>query len=137
MAQGWAAAVERRALQIAVVVGSLVPICAGLAGVRYGPAMLGLPVVDASLDSHYRYLSGLLFGIGLAFLGTVPRIEAHSARIRFLTLLVGIGGLARAAGIFLFGIPSTAMLAGLAMELVVTPLLCLWQARVARIAATP
>ena len=37
----------------------------------------------------------------------------------------------RLVGILLVGVPGGAMLFGLSMELVVTPLLCLWQGRVA------
>jgi len=46
-------------------------------------------------------------------------------------VIVFIGGLARLLGLMLTGVPSLTMLGGLAMELVVTPLLCLWQTRVA------
>jgi hypothetical protein len=35
---------------------------------------------EISSDSHLRYLSGLLLGIGLCFWSTVPRIEAKTAR---------------------------------------------------------
>ncbi len=83
------------------------------------------------LDSHVRYLSGLLLGIGLLFWGMVPRIERCGAVVRALTFLVFVGGLARLAGVLFVGTPSVAMVAALAMELVVTPLLCLWQARIA------
>jgi hypothetical protein len=54
---------------------------------------------------------------------------------RFLTLVVALGGLARLLGWALTGLPSFLMLAALAVELLVTPLLCLWQARVAAHAA--
>ena len=42
-----------------------------------------------------------------------------------------IGGVARLIGLLLTGLPSFAMLGGLFMELVVTPILALWQTRVA------
>ena len=86
------------------------------------------------LDSHVRYLSGLLLGIGLVFWGMVPGIERHKLIVRVLTVLVVIGGLGRMLGVFVAGTPSTPMAAALAMELVVTPLLCLWQSRIARLA---
>jgi hypothetical protein len=44
---------------------------------------------------------------------------------------VVIGGLGRLLGLGLTGIPSLFMLGGLVMELAVTPLLCLWQTRIA------
>jgi hypothetical protein len=48
-----------------------------------------------------------------------------------LTAIVFVGGLARLGGVIAVGEPSAPMLFGLAMELVVTPLVCLWQSRIA------
>jgi molybdopterin biosynthesis enzyme len=47
-----------------------------------------------------------------------------------------LGALARLLGLGVVGWPGTAMAAALVMELVVTPVLCLWQARVARLSAS-
>jgi hypothetical protein len=110
-----------------------VPIGAGGAGILYGPAMLTLgAAVPADLDSHYRYLSGLLLAIGLGFASTIPRIEHHSNRVRLLAGLVVLGGLGRLFGAAVTGWPSGPMAAALCMELIVTPALALWQYRVAR-----
>jgi len=129
---------ERRALQAAVAAGSLVPILAGAAGVLLGPVMLGsASVVSSDLDSHFRYLSGLLFAIGIGFASTVPRIESHGPRFLLLTLIVVAGGTGRLLGLLTIGPPSPAMEAALVMELVVTPGLALWQRRVARKATPP
>jgi hypothetical protein len=49
-------------------------------------------------------------------------------RIRFLTALVVIGGLARLLGVTLGDMPTLSVIAALAMELAIAPLLCLWQA---------
>lgn len=124
---------ERRALQFAIAIAGFVPVGAGLAGVVLGSTMLDDPIASLSLDSHVRYLSGLLAGIGIASWVLIPRIETATALFRLITFLVVIGGLARFAGLFAVGVPSPPMLFGLAMELVVTPLLCLWQARIARL----
>lgn len=121
---------ERRLLQQAVGVAATVPFAAGLYGVLFGPALTG-DVTSVSADSHFRYLSGLLLGVGLCFWSTIPRIEERTGRFRLLALLVVIGGLARLLGLFLTGLPSLAMIGGLVMELAVTPLLTLWQTRVA------
>ncbi len=120
---------EKRLLQVAIGKASLVPILAGGWAVWRGAAMLGGGNVD--LDSHFRYLSGLLLGIGLAFAATIPKIETQTSAIRLLTLIVVCGGLARAWGLF-HAVPSIAMIGGLIMELIVTPVLCLWQTRLAR-----
>jgi hypothetical protein len=125
-------ATERRLLQAAIAVFGLIPVGAGLSGVLLGPHFADTAAIgDLSLDSHFRYLSGLLLGIGLAFWGTIPAIERHAARFRLLTLIVFIGGLARLWALADAGIPGIPMLGGLTMELIGTPLLCLWQARIA------
>ncbi len=126
---------ERALLQIAVAVASLAPISAGLAGAIGGASLPGW-LDDAAfdgraLDSHLRYLSGLLFGIGIAFLATVPNIERHRRRFTLLAAIVFAGGLARLAGLAVAGTPHRGMLFALGMELIVTPLLWAWQRRVA------
>jgi hypothetical protein len=119
-------------LRVAVAIGGLVPVGAGLDGMIRGAAMLGgHPAADLTLDSHLRYLSGLLLAIGLGFWSTIPRIETRTARFRLLTAIVVAGGLGRLYGILAEGLPPAPMLFGLAMELGVTPLLCWWQGRVA------
>lgn len=122
---------ERKLLQRTVALLGLIPVGAGLAGVIIGPQMVDTGIVGVSAGSHYRYLSGLLFAIGLGFWSTIPSIEDQTGRFRLLAVIVFVGGLGRLFGLQLTGIPSLAMLGGLAMELVVTPLLCLWQARIA------
>ncbi|HVY12984.1 MAG TPA: DUF4345 domain-containing protein [Alphaproteobacteria bacterium] len=123
---------ERRALQTIIAISAIVPLAAGAAGMLQGMNMLADGALNLGLDSHMRYLSGLLFGVGLCFLSCIPRIETKTARFQLLTLIVFIGGLARLGGALLFGWPPAGMTFGLGMELIVTPLLCLWQRRVAR-----
>src|ERR1700677_1181207 len=95
---------EKRWLQIAVAVGGLVPVGAALAGAVPGAALLN-QVGDAPLDSHIRYLSGLLLGVGLAFWSTIPGIERQGSRFGMLTLIVVIGGFCRALGMLIWGLP--------------------------------
>ena len=66
------------------------------------------------------------------FWSAIPAIERRTEIVRTLTLFVVLGGLARLAGIFVVGMPDDGMMFGLFMELVVTPLIALWQGRVAR-----
>lgn len=126
--------VERRALQIAIGLACLVPLAAGLQGALQSAAMLRgvdapLPI---DLDSHYRYLSGLLLGVGAGFAACIPRIEARGTLFRTLALIVFAGGLARLYGAALHGLPGPGHVFGLIMELLVVPMNALWQARVAR-----
>jgi hypothetical protein len=120
------------ALRAVVAIAGIVPVAAGLDGMLRGAAMLGSqPAANLTLDSHLRYLSGLLLGVGLGFWSTIPRIEQRTPRFRLLTAIVVVGGLGRLYGILVEGVPPAPMLFGLAMELAVTPLLCWWQGRVA------
>jgi hypothetical protein len=113
-------------LQVAVAVGGCVPIAAGGAGVFLGPEFLNT-AANINPDSHFRYLSGLLLGIGLCFWSTIPQIQTEGTKFRLLAFIVFVGGCGRLFSIVAAGAPSSAMLAALAMELGVTPLLCFWQ----------
>jgi hypothetical protein len=124
----------KRALQAAVALSGMVPVSAGLAGMVLGSSFVGDASGGADLDSHFRYLSGLLLGIGLAFWSTIPGIERKGPLFALLTAFVVLGGLGRLASILVYDLPEDPMLAALVMELAVTPALCLWQARVARAA---
>jgi len=125
---------ERRLLQIATALAALVPLLAGGQGVIESAAMLkgvvSPPPID--LDSHYRYLSGLLLGIGLVFAASIRRIEAHGTIFRALGAIIVVGGLSRLVSLIENGAPGPGHQFGLVMELIVVPLIVLWQARVAR-----
>ena len=121
----------RKALQVAVAVGGLVPVLAGGLGALGGPAALGLPAGGIDADSHFRYLSGLLFAIGLGFWSTIPGIERRGVRFGLLTALVVAGGFGRLWALIVHGVPSVPMCLALAMELIVTPVLWLRQRRLA------
>jgi Domain of unknown function (DUF4345) len=123
--------VQRSLLQLSVGVAGIVPVAAGTAGILLGPKFVDA-LVGAGADSHFRYLSGLLLGVGLGFWSTIPRIEANGERFRLLSFIVVAGGVARLISLAVIGLPPIGMQAALAMELGVTPLLCLWQWRVGR-----
>lgn len=124
---------ERRLLQIAVAIACLVPISVGGWSIVHGPHFLGrAAVIPTDLDSHFRYVSGIFFAVGLGFASCVPAIERKTARFRLLGALVICGGLARLLSLVTVGVPSWGHVLGLAMELGVVPALLLWQARVAQ-----
>jgi hypothetical protein len=118
---------QRRALQITILLASIVPIGAGLAGALNGGLFLGEQAMAMPQDSHYRYLSGVLLAIGVAFASTAPKIERHTERFRLLTALVFVGGVVRLGGVILTGPPSASVIFALLMELAVTPILAVWQ----------
>ena len=125
--------IEKRLLQIVVAIACLVPLLTGGSSILHGPAMFGHPSdVPIDLDSHFRYVSGIFFGLGVAFTTCVPAIERKGARFRLLGAMVVCGGLARLYSLATVGVPSRGHLFGLAMELGVVPLLLWWQWRVER-----
>jgi hypothetical protein len=124
--------IEKRLLQIVIALACLLPLIVGAESIVRGPAAVGGPAtVPADLDSHFRYLSGIFFALGLAFVSCIPAIEARGPRFRLLGALVIAGGLARLVSLLAVGPPSTGHLAGLGVELVLVPLLLLWQASLA------
>jgi len=121
---------ERRLLQSIVAVLALVPILSGLAGIVWGLGVFDrhfTPSLDG--DSHVRYLSGLLFAIGLGYWSTVPRLHTQGPRFRLLTGLVLIAGLARLYAVARYGIPGALMQGALVMELIVAPCVAIWRER--------
>lgn len=125
--------IERRLLQFAVAIACLVPLAVGGWSIVHGPHFLGhAATIPTDLDSHFRYLSGIFFGLGIAFATCIPNIEDKGPRFRLLGAFVVCGGLARLVSLASVGVPSAGHIFGFAMELGVVPLLMLWQARVAR-----
>jgi hypothetical protein len=118
---------ERRAFQICLAAAACVPVTFGLWGVLSG---FGAPGLFA--DSQYRYLSAILFGMGIAFWIMVPTIERQRWPFRMLCALVVLGGLARGATGLAQGIDKYSGIA-LVMELAVTPALYLWRERIDRL----
>ena len=123
---------ERRLLQMVVAVACAVPILAGLDGVLRGPAIVSAHDASTDLDSHFRYMSGIFLTMGFGFVSTIRNIERNGRTFRLLGAMVVVGGLARALSWMTVGAPGLSQQFGLVMELVVVPLLLLWQARIAR-----
>lgn len=128
-------AIERRLLQIAVALASLVPLSMGtISVIRSADVLRGVQgPLPIDLDSHFRYLSGILLGIGLAFVAAIPTVERRAALFRTLGFVILIGGLARLLSLLQEGVPGPGHQFGLVMELVVVPLIVLWQARIERL----
>lgn len=124
---------ERRLLQMAVALACLVPLGAGTAGVVAGPGMIAGKLAGElpDLESHYRYLSGLLLGLGIGFAVSIPTIERRSELFAVLSAIVVVGGFARLYALLVHGMPTIPHVLALGMELIVVPLLFAWQRRIA------
>lgn len=123
---------ERRLFQSLIAVLALLPLFAGIAGVAKGPGFLGgHPPWPTDLDSQLRFLSGVFLAMAIAWYACIPAIERKGRLFRLLAAFTIAGGLARLVSLGLAGPPSTGHRVGQVMELVVVPLLVLWQWRIA------
>ena len=116
-------------LAMAIAVAALVPVSAGFAGVLLGPGFVGGAPGPAEATSHFRYLSGLLLGIGLGFWWCAQALGRRGTVFSVLCGVVVVGGAARLLGLALGPLPPWPHLLALGMELLVTPALWLaWRA---------
>lgn len=124
---------EKTLLQIALAVGGAFSLFVATISVTQGTAAISADgPANLGLDSHFRYLSGIFLGVLIAMYSCIPDIERKGTRLRLVGGLIVCGGLARLIGVFAMGLPGWGHRYGLVMELIVTPLILLWQARVAR-----
>jgi hypothetical protein len=121
-------------LQVVLAIVSLIPLSAGLAGIWKGPAFYDV-AASVSADSHMRYLSGLLFGIGIVVWWIIPRVEKSSEAFAAITAIVFVGGMARLWSLIHIGAPTGGMAYAIFVELALTPVLFFWQRRIVRLSA--
>ncbi|MFC6021568.1 DUF4345 domain-containing protein [Plantactinospora solaniradicis] len=126
---------NRRGLQVVLGLLATVAVASGLSGMLAGPAALpGAGPVDATVDSGFRYASTFWFAAGVLAWWAVPRVERASTVLRLTLGVVILGGFARLLAVLASGWPHPVYLGTLVVELVVVPLVLLWQAGVARAA---
>ena len=121
---------ERRLLQIAFALAGLVLIVFGLAGVFFGAHFADLSG-SVEMDSYFRFLKGMLLGIGLIYWSSIPDIAWHSERISVVTFILVLGAVPRLIAVIGHGVPTIGILISLAGELIFAPLLWLWHQHVA------
>lgn len=119
---------ERRLLQGVIAATCTVSLSASVTSILWGPAwLMDDGYVPTDLDSHFRYLSGLLLAIAIGFLSCMRDIESKGPRMRLLAAIVIAGGLSRAYSAGVVGLPSFGHLGGLTIELVIVPVVTAWQ----------
>jgi hypothetical protein len=121
---------ERVLLQIAFALAGLLLIVFGLAGVFFGANFADLSG-SVEMDSYFRFLKGMLLGIGLIYWSSIPDIARHSERISVVTFILVLGAVPRLIAVIGHGVPTIGILIGLAGELIFAPLLWLWHQHVA------
>ncbi|CAF0979279.1 unnamed protein product [Rotaria sp. Silwood1] len=128
---------QRLALQIVIGLLAIIPLFVGLQGIFRGPNMLAEGYnYPLSVDSHFRYLSGLPVAIGLLLLRSLPTIDRDASDLRRVSLLIFIGGLGRLWGLITLGFDISTMVITL-VELFLFPFLCLWQYQVQKSSVRP
>ena len=132
---------NRRLLQVVVSVVALNAILAGgiyllrgLDGLSLTGSKLSIDRTNPSwstIDYLLRAMAGIWITLGLMFAYLVRSIERHTAWFRFCCLAVFSMGLGRLCSIWALGSHSNPVFA-VVLELVIPPLLILWQSRVAQ-----
>jgi hypothetical protein len=122
-------------LPFCIRVAALVPLLAGLGGALLGAGFLGEEAGPAT-ESHLRYLSGLLLGLGILAWWCAADLKRRGQVFSILVMIVALGGIARLGGLLGHGRPPLPHLLALGMELLVTPGLWLWW-RASRVEAEP
>ncbi len=125
---------ERLFLQIGTALSALVLLGLGISGVILGVQFMH-GVGTITVDNYFRLLSGMMAGMGIVLLMSIPHVERYRERFGILTFMIVLGGLAELYSVMLHGIPSIGTLFGLFMTLIYAPLLWLLQRHVAKRAA--
>ncbi len=117
-------------LQIATAFSALGLLVLGGGGVILGAQFMH-GVGTVTVDNYFRLTSGVLAGLGLVLLASIPHVERYRERFGIVTFVIVLGGLAHLFSAVLHGIPSLGTILGLFMELIYAPLLWLLQRHVA------
>jgi len=125
---------ERLLLQIGTAFSALGLLILGLSGIILGVQFMH-GVGTITVDNYFRLFSGILTGLGIVLLISIPHVERYRERFGIITFVIFLGGLAHLYSALLHGIPSVGTLFGLFMELIYAPLLWLLQRHVAKRAA--
>ena len=124
---------ERKLLQIAFAFAGLVLIAFGVTGGFFDANFLDLSG-NVVMDSYIRFLKGMLLAIGVIYWSSIPDIERHGERIALVTFILVLGAVPRLMAVIGHGVPTIGILVSLTGELIVAPLLWLWQRHVAGVA---
>ena len=127
---------QRKLLQTAIALTGLAAVGFGAAGVLIGTSFTDSLVGDVTMDSYVRFLKGMLLAIGLIYWSAIPAIERHGERIALVTFILVLGAIPRLMSVIAHGVPTHGILLSLFGELVIVPLIWLWQRHVARLGLT-
>ncbi|HVP29271.1 MAG TPA: DUF4345 domain-containing protein [Myxococcota bacterium] len=139
-------ALSRRLLQVSVAIssadallGGALYLSRGVAGLSvFTPVPLPISSTDPTwsvVDYMFRALAGIWFALGLMLAYVAPSIEKHSAWFSLICVAIFGMGIGRALSLLQFAPAPGSSLFAMVAELVLPPLLVLWQRSVARACA--
>jgi hypothetical protein len=126
---------SRRNLQRTIVGFAVVAIVTGTLTVFFGTAVIPRGgSATASVESELRFYGAWYLGAGLFLASLARRIEHRAFELRMVSLLLVLGGVGRILAIADAGWPHPLFIVLLALELLLPPVLVVWQWRVSRLA---
>jgi uncharacterized protein DUF4345 len=129
---------SRKYLQRTLVALAAIPIATGALSLLLGSAVIpDAGSTAASVESELRFYSVWYLGAGVFLASLAPRIEQRGRELQAVCGLLVLGAVGRLLAIASSGRPHPLFVALLVVELVLPPVLVLWQARVARAAVEP
>ena len=123
---------SRRLFQIVICALLLIPLGMGITGMLFGLKglswVLGIPMsaIEPNIDSDFRFLAAIFFGMGIIIAWILPRIEKNTALFRIVAGAICLGGIARIASALIVGSPNMRTWLLVAVELT-APLFIWWQ----------
>jgi hypothetical protein len=140
--------VSRRLLQVGVALSSLHALAGGVLYLSQGvaglslftPVPLQIAATDptwAVVDYMFRALAGLWFALGLMLAYVVPSIERQTAWFTLICVAISCMGAGRFLSFLHFSPAPGNSLGAMVAEVVLPPVLALWQRSVARAQRTP
>lgn len=133
---------QKKLFQVILSILLIVPFGFGTVGVLFGLRgfywIFGLSIpasLDVNLDNDFRFLAGVFLGIGFLIVRYIVKdIEKQTGLFRVIALSIFIGGVGRIISWTQLGKPNLLSLLLIASEIVIVPLLVLWQTNIARLA---
>ena len=111
---------------------ALIPIATGLASVVFGTEIIREGGgSNANVESELRYYAVFYVGFGLYLWSIAPEIASRGRELRWAAAVLFCGGLARVVGVLIDGWPEADYVMLMAVELVLPPVLVLWQRSIA------
>jgi len=133
------------AFRVTIYIIAAIPLITGLMDLFHGVAAqqtAGMTLSEKSindplLNSTFRFFAGLWFGVGLLLILFVRDLKRYSTALSVLFLILFVGGIGRLITMAQLGLPEDSasriiVLVGIGVEIVLMPILYLWQRKLAK-----